>query len=471
MIFIAIAMSTCATNPVTGKKNFVTVTEAQEIQMGKEYDPQVQAMYGVYQDDKIQKFINDKGQEMAKISHRPNLNYEFKVMDSPVVNAFAVPGGYVYFTRGILAHFNNEAEFAGVLGHEIGHVTARHSVRQMSKQQLGQIGLVFGMIISPEFQQFAGVAQGAMQLLQLKNGRGDESESDQLGVEYSTRIGYDANYMANFFQTLGRLQSKAGVSIPDFMSSHPNPADRFAKVGQAAKEWQAKTQGPYKVNRNEYLRMIDGLVYGEDPRQGYVDNNVFYHPDLKFQFPVPQGWQLQNSPTQVQIASEDGKAVIIFNFADGNNLTDAVNKAVEGFGLIEQSRKNVKVNGFDAIALVADQNNEQDSTKSIRLNSYFIEFGQSIVVFHGIAGQNEFATYRQSMLRTMRGFNKLTNQSKINVKPERVQIKTVPANATVQQTFQKLGVPSDRMEELAILNSMQLTDRIEKGSLIKIVGK
>lgn len=109
MIFIAIAMSTCATNPVTGKKNFVTVTEAQEIQMGKEYDPQVQAMYGVYQDDKIQKFINDKGQEMAKISHRPNLNYEFKVMDSPVVNAFAVPGGYVYFTRGILAHFNNEA--------------------------------------------------------------------------------------------------------------------------------------------------------------------------------------------------------------------------------------------------------------------------------------------------------------------------------------------------------------------------
>ncbi|MFK7945945.1 MAG: M48 family metalloprotease [Saprospiraceae bacterium] len=471
VVFIAVAMSTCSTNPVTGKKDFVLMTEAQEVQMGKEYDPQIAAMYGVYQDDKIQKFIEEKGQQMARISHRPNLSYDFKVMDSPVVNAFAVPGGYVYFTRGILAHFNNEAEFAGVLGHEIGHVTARHSVKQMSKSQVLQAGLIVGMVVSPEFQQFAGVAQSGLQLLMLKNGRSDESQSDQLGVEYSTRIGYDANYMAGFFKTLGRLQTQAGVSIPDFMSSHPNPADRFTKVGQAATEWQAKTKGPYKVNRNEYLRMIDGLIYGEDPRQGYVENNVFYHPEMKFLYPVPQGWQLQNSPTQVQMASEDGKGMMIFTLAQGDNLTDAVNKAVEGFKLTEKSRKNVKVNGYNAIALVADQDNAEDPTKSISLNSYFIEFGNYMFVFHGIASKADFATYQSVMTKSMKGFKKLTDQKKINVKPERVMIKTVPANATVQQTFQKLGVSSDRMDELAILNSMELTDKIKKGSLIKIVGK
>lgn len=471
VLFIAVAMSTCATNPVTGKKDFVLMTEAQEIAMGKEYDPQIVAMYGIYKDESVQKFIEEKGQKMARISHRPNLEYDFKVMDSPVINAFAVPGGYVYFTRGILAHFNNEAEFAGVLGHEIGHVTARHSVKQQSKAQVAQVGLMLGMAISSEFQQFSGLAQNGLQLLFLKNGRSAESQSDQLGVEYSTRIGYDATYMASFFQTLGRIQEDAGVSIPNFLSTHPNPADRFAKVGAAAKEWQAKTQGPYEVRRNEYLRMIDGMVYGEDPRQGYSENDVFYHPEMQFLFPTPKDWQVVNSPQQVQMAPKDGKSMMIFTLAQGDNLTDAANKAVEGFKLVEKSRKTVKVNGYNAIALVSDQNNEQDPTKSISLVSYFIEFGQTIFVFHGIAGQADFKTYEPTFLKTMNGFKKLTDKNKINVKPERIQIKTVPANATVQQVFQKFGIASDRMTELAILNSMELTDNIQKGSLIKIVGK
>jgi predicted Zn-dependent protease len=470
-IFIALLMSKCATNPVTGKKDFVLMTEAQEIQMGKEYDPQIVAQYGVYQDQSIQKFIEEKGQEMARISHRPNLGYEFKVMDSPVINAFAVPGGYVYFTRGILAHFNNEAEFAGVLGHEIGHVTARHSVKQQSKAQVAQVGLMAGMIISPEFQQMAGLAQGGLQLLSLKNGRDDESQSDELGVEYSTRIHYDANNMADFFKTLSRMSAESGQSIPTFLSTHPDPANRYENVKALATSWQAKTSGPYKVNRNEYLRMIDGLIYGEDPRQGYVQSNVFYHPEMKFQFPTPKDWQLLNSPAQVQITSKDGKAMMLFTLAQGNDLQTAATNAVTNYKLTETSRNTVKVNGYNAIALTSDQNNEQDPTKSISLTSYFIEFNNNIFVFHGIAGKADFSTYEQSFLQTMKGFNKLSDQNKINVKPERVQVKTVPTTATVQQTFQKLGVTTDRMNELAILNSMELTQTVEKGSLIKVVGK
>src|SRR5688572_27470610 len=201
LIALLFLFSTCARNPVTGKKQVVLMSEEQEIAMGKEADPQIVAQYGLYDDKALQAFITEKGKAMAAISHRPQLNYEFKVVDSEVLNAFAVPGGYVYFTRGIMAHFNNEAEFAGVLGHEIGHITARHTVVQQSKQMLGQLGMIAGLIIKPELGQFAEQASQGLGLLFLKFGRDAERESDQVGVEYSSKINYDARQMAGFFNT------------------------------------------------------------------------------------------------------------------------------------------------------------------------------------------------------------------------------------------------------------------------------
>ena len=158
----------CAKNPVTGKKDLMLLSESQEVAMGQEADPDIVRYFGLYDDKQLQQFIKEKGQKMVGVSHRKNLKYEFKIVDSPVVNAFAVPGGYVYFTRGIMAHFNNEAEFAGVLGHEIGHITARHSAKQYSNSMVAQLGLVAGVLISPEFAQFADVAQQGVGLLFLK---------------------------------------------------------------------------------------------------------------------------------------------------------------------------------------------------------------------------------------------------------------------------------------------------------------
>ncbi|HQU61202.1 MAG TPA: M48 family metallopeptidase, partial [Saprospiraceae bacterium] len=214
VLFLIASLQSCATNPVTGKSEFMLMSKNQEIALGQQSDPSIVASFGVYNNDEIQNFINEKGQEMAKVSHRPELKYEFKVLDSPVVNAFALPGGYVYFTRGILAHFNNEAEFAGVLGHEIGHITARHSAKQYSRQVLAQVGLVAGMVLSEDFRQYADVAQTGLGLLFLKYGRDAESQSDRLGVEYSTKIGYDAREMAEFFNTLKRLSDQSGGGIP-----------------------------------------------------------------------------------------------------------------------------------------------------------------------------------------------------------------------------------------------------------------
>ncbi|MEL6273741.1 MAG: M48 family metallopeptidase, partial [Bacteroidota bacterium] len=269
----------CATNPVTGKKHFSIISEAQEIEMGKGYDPQVVASMGAYDNPQLQQFLETKGMEMARLSHRPNLPWTFRLIDSPVVNAFAVPGGFVYFTRGIMAHFNNEAQFAGVLGHEIGHVTARHTVRQQSRQTLASIGLLGGMILSPELASQGESLMQGMQLLFLKFGRDAESESDKLGVDYSTLVGYDANEMAGFFSTLDRLTGGAENRVPTFLSTHPDPVDRERKVEEMAQAKQAELAAQGKTNfdvgRDRYLRMLDGMIYGEDPRQGFVENNNF----------------------------------------------------------------------------------------------------------------------------------------------------------------------------------------------------
>src|SRR5688500_19503686 len=243
ILLLYFLFSSCAKNPVTGKNDFMLMSKSQEVAMGQQSDPEIKAFFGVYEDPKLQQFINEKGQQMASISHRKDLKYEFKIVDSPVVNAFAVPGGYVYFTRGIMAHFNNEAEFAGVLGHEIGHITARHSAKQYSNAQLAQIGLVAGSALSPTFAQYADLANTGVSLLFLKFGRDAESQSDKLGVEYSTKIGYDAQEMAGFFQTLDRLSSKAGgEEVPTFLSTHPDPADREEKVAKLAADWRRKTK-------------------------------------------------------------------------------------------------------------------------------------------------------------------------------------------------------------------------------------
>jgi len=332
-----------------------------EIALGQGYDPEVQATFGVYEDTKLQHFLTEKGMAMAKVSHRPDLPWQFKVVDSPVVNAFAVPGGYVYFTRGILAHFNSEAQLAGVLGHEIGHVTARHGARQQTGQILGQLGLIIGVVAAPELAQYADIANQGLGLLFLKFSRNHETESDKLGVEYSTKIGYDARQMGQFFGTLRRLGEKSGSSeIPAFLSTHPDPGDREKKVDLMARALQQKNQGTtYSENRDAYLQMIDGMVYGDDPKQGYVENEVFYHPELKFQFPIPAGWPHQNSPIQFQMASKDGKAMMLLALAKGTTLDQAAQATVQQYSLKVLESRRTTIDGNPCLVMVSEQVNQQ----------------------------------------------------------------------------------------------------------------
>lgn len=465
--------SDCARNPVTGKKQVVLMSEAQEIQMGKEADPQVIAQFGLYEDAALQQFINEKGKAMAAISHRPNLDYYFRIVDSEVLNAFALPGGYVYFTRGIMAHFNSEADFAGVLGHETGHITHRHAVAQQRNQILGQVGILAGVILVPQLGGFAQTASAGLQLLFLKYSRDAEREADELGVEYSSKIGYDAVEMAKFFNTLKRQTAASGnEELPEFLSTHPDPGDRSTTVAQLAAEWKQKLNltNPL-VNRNNYLRRIEGLVYGEDPRQGYRENDVFYHPTLRFQFPTPAGWNYQNTPQVVQLAPKDGKALLMMTIAPGNSLQEAANTVMTQYKLSVVESRQTTVNGLQALYVIADQAPQQQGQPALRTMSYFIQYNGNIYLLLGVSTINDFNAYAQSFNNSMLGFRPLTDPVKINKQPERIRIRTINSTTTLGQALRQFNIPDRRMNELAILNGMQLTDQLPAGTLIKIIAQ
>ena len=477
LLFVILAIiPSCAINPVTGKKQFMLMSEEQEIALGAQYDPSVTSTFGVYDAPELMEFITTKGTEIGKISHRPNLEYHFKILDSPVVNAFAVPGGYVYLTRGILAQFNNEAELVGVLGHEMGHINARHSASQQSKQQLGQLLLVGGMIASEEFRQFADYAMQGMQLMFLKFSRDDESEADRLGVEYSSKIHYDAHQMANFFNVLNKMQMASNhAGVPTFMSTHPDPRDRYNAVNKKATQWQDSLgYSDWAVNENNYLQMIDGIVYGEDPRQGFVEKDVFYHPDLKFKYPIPPGWKLVNSPMQVQIVPPDEKAMIVFFMTPQKTLEKAGQEALEALKLTVLESKRTTVNGYPAIVALSQQISQDQQTgqqQTIKVLSYIIQKNESIYVFHGVSDATSFDSYYRTFESTMANFSDLTEPSKINIKPKRIKIKSVQRGGTLADVFKSYRIPQKQINELALLNNLELSDRVKKGKLIKIIGE
>ncbi|MET4108155.1 M48 family metalloprotease [Hymenobacter sp. UYP22] len=442
---------------------------------GAQPDPQVVAQFGLLDNAKLQSYIDQKGMQMGRISDRPADVKGFTIVDSPIINAFATPDGHVYFTRGIMAHFNNEAQFSGVLGHEIGHITARHGQKQQTRSTIANGALILGSILSKRVASIAQPASQVVGLGLLKYGRDDENESDKLGVKYSSKIGYDPASMADFFLTLQRTEQSSGAAtVPTFLSSHPNSADRYTNVKKLAAQAEQQAGRQLAVNRDQYLRMIEGLPYGDNPREGYVENSVFYHPDLKFQFPIPQGWKSQNSPSQFQMAEPSGKAVQILLPAGNKGLDETAQALAQQLKLQNAQAQKTTVNGFPAVVIQGDQvGQDQSGQQGITASTltYLIQDGQTVYALVGLCGPGTLGTYGSTFQRTAQGFRRLTDASKINRQPERIRIKTAKAGQTLASALAANGVASKRYEEMAILNGMKTTDKMTAGMLFKVVGK
>ncbi len=465
----------CAVNPVSGKKQIMLVSEAQELAMGQEADPQIIREFGLYPDSSLQRYVNQQGQAIARVSHRPNVAYHFRVLDTDVVNAFAVPGGYVYFTRGIMAYLNNEAQLSGVLGHEVGHIAARHGTLQQTNQTLAQLGLMVAVIADERLAKFADAANQGLQLMFLKYSRDDESASDELGVQYSSQVGYQALEMGKFFLTLERNNPPSASSLPTFLSTHPDPGNRYNTVNKLAKDYQTKNNlTNLKINRNAYLQLIDNMIYGADPRQGYMDNAVFYHPALRFRFSTPVGWTYSNTPSQVTFAPKEGTAVFFLRQAPGNTPEAAAQTFVQQTQFKVSESYTVFVNGMNTYVIVGDQvaqTSQGQTSPAVRAMLYFIQYNNDIYVMAGASAPENFNSYKPAFQQYMNSFNQLTDAIHLNRQPERIHIKSLNSTATLQQALSIFSVPAGRHAEMAVLNGMQLTDQVPAGTLLKIVAR
>ena len=450
----------CTLNPATGQRQLTLMSEAQEIEMGRRAVPEVLASFGEYPDREWQTYVDDLGRRLAAASERPNLPWGFHVLDDPLVNAFAYPGGQIYVTRGILGHFNSEAELVSVLGHEIGHVTARHSVEQMSQQQLAQLGLGIAAAASEDFRPFAGYAAAGLQVLFLKFSRDDERQSDDLGLRYMTANGYDPAEMPNVFRTFDRMQASSGQRIPDWQSTHPNPGDRVGRI-EAAITALPPDRRDGIVNRDEYLRRLEGMTYGTNPRHGFAIGQVFYHPDMAIRITFPEGWKIVNLRQVVGAVSPQENAVVALSLAREDSAAEASRAFFEPDNIQPGSRVREPFIGFSAT-------NSDGSRVSGIVG--FIEHRGAVIRLIAYTGSDLFAGYETAMGRSLASFGELRDRRHLDVQPARIEIVKLPRAMTFAE-FSRQYPSSANTAEVALINGVEPEDRLDAGRLVKrIVG-
>lgn len=458
------AATSCAINPVTGEREFVTISEDQEIQIGQDADRQITQMLGLYEDAEWQRYFQELGERMAADSERPDLPWTFRVVDDPVVNAFAVPGGYIYMTRGILAHFSSEAELAGVLGHEIGHVTARHSVQQISRAQLAQIGLGLGTILAPELETLAGMAGIGLQLLFLSYGRDAERQADELGLGYMTDLGYDPAEMAATFEMLAHASgAEDGQGIPGWLSTHPDPLDRRDWILQQIEEGAVAGD---RVEREAYLERLEGMVFGSDPRNGFFRDAVFYHPQMAFQLEFPQGWGTVNQAAAVQGVNPDQNAALVLMIADAASAREARDAFVGEPNIAGSDLREGSMHGLTA----AEANFRTVGEEEILGTAVFVEHGGRVFQILGYAMRAAWNQHEGALRRSIGSFQPVSDPRILNVEPMRIELVRTDREMTLEQ-FVERHPSSIPLETVAVINRVREGDRIPAGTVLKrVVG-
>lgn len=479
--FILLLISGCATEPslYTGETSYFGYTWEQELQLGRQSDTSIVQQMGLYPDDELAAYIREIGNDLLAQSAigspsapeiYKNTAFTFRLLDSSVVNAFALPGGYVYVTRGLLAHLENEAQLAVVIGHEITHVEARHASKQALKQQLGQIGLLAGAVIGEQVaenkqlaREMVSLSGDLFQVLTLKYGRDAERESDLHGVEYAAKAGYAAAEGSAFFRSLDRISDKSGQSIPSWMSSHPDPGEREKTIRELAAQW--KTDSSPVIGRERFLEKIDGLIVGENPRNGYTDGTRFYHPDLKIQFNTPSGWSLQNESGAVYLMDPNRTALVTFTLAKEASPLEAAQTLKDKLKLTPTYAQESSVNGLPAYVLEGTVTNE---TASLQIHSTFIQLENHVFTFLGYGNATTFPSLQNAVRSIPGSFQELTNPQILNIQPYRIAITPAERSATYRELLPGRLPPGTDEQDWAIMNQVELNDRIERGQLVKL---
>jgi len=471
-LLCALALANCAVNPVSGNPNFVTMSESQEVSVGRSEDKKVRQQYGIYDDPALQRYISDIGQRLAKSSHRTGLQYQFLVVDSPEVNAFALPGGYIYITRGIIAYLNSEAELAAVLGHEIGHVTARHSVQQISAATAANVGASVLQILVPQVRNSVGdllvnVLGGA---LLSGYGREHELEADRLGAEYLARTGYDPQAMIKvvgvlknqelFDAEVAKAEGREPRRYHGLFASHPDNDTRLQEVVREAAKF---TSTENRINREEFLRRMERMVFADSPEQGIVRNNTFYHANLGLTLQFPAGWKVRNSQQNIVATSPDGNALVDLRSAGAaqGSPAEVLRKALKlGSG---SSVTPLTIGGLPAAATELTL-----SGKPTRVTVVFL--GKSAFAI-GLQGSTD-AAFRQhsvAMEASLQSFHAITAEERALAKPLRIRVITARDGLTFSELASTSPLGRFAEGHLRVINGLYPTGEPVAGQALKIV--
>ncbi len=463
----ALLLAGCAVNPATGHRELMLVSESQEIAMGRQYDQEVVASIGLYPEPVLQRYIQDLGSRLAATSERPALPWTFRVVDDPAVNAFALPGGFIYITRGIMAHMTSEAQLVTVLGHEIGHVTARHSAAQMSKQQLATLGLAIGSIASSQIERYSGLAGQALGVMFLKFSRDNENQADELGVRYSSRANYDAREMANVMRLLDRVSAAEGGGggrLPEWLATHPNPGNRLEHINALI----ARSQQDFSralVNREAYERRLDGLIFGMNPREGFFSGTTFYHPELRFQIAFPSGWKTFNGKQAVAAQSPQQDAMIELSLVKEATADQAAASFLTATGIQGGPAIRGSVSGLTVSEAPFAATTESGT---VRGNAVFVEYGNNVYRLLGYGTEAGWSGYQGVVQRALRSFARLTDPAILNVQPHRVDVITVDRRTTIAQLAAQRPSPVP-VATLALINQVDAATPLEPGRIVKWV--
>ncbi len=490
-IVMAAALLGCGTktvNPVTGQQERSVMSEQQEIQIGAQGHVEIMKEYTALANPRLQAYVNDIGQRLAKQSHRANLKWTFTVLDSPEINAFAIPGGYVYITRGIMAYLDSEADLAGVVGHEIGHVTARHGAQRATRQQDAAVGALLGGILGAVIdakggggigQQIGEVSQTAAAGYVAKYGREQELQADGLGAEYLSRVNYDPRNMIDvirvlkdqerFAQDVARAEGKpAPQNGNSWLASHPSNDQRLEQIGQIAAQ--------YKTNKNyadegrlRYLQMIDGMPFGESPEQGLTRGRNFYHSGLNFAMTASNGWRIQNEAEQLTIVNAAGDAALIVQLAPpdaGRSHDDVIRNAVKpSGGRIER----YTLNGLQASHFTGSIQTE-GGQRSIELTVATGAGGQNFIFLYAAKDAATMQRNRTAMREIEGSFRAMSAQDTAAAKPWVLRTAQLPRGG-FPELATRLPLTTLPEQQLKLINGVYSSGNVAAGVTVKMVAQ
>jgi predicted Zn-dependent protease len=485
LVLAASALAGCGTqvvNPVTGRTERTAMDERAELAEGKKAHDEVLKEYGVYPDPKLQAYVNEIGQKLAKQSHRANIPWTFTVLDSPEINAFALPGGYVYITRGILAYMESEADMAGVIGHEIGHVTARHGAQRATRQQNAGLGVLAATVLGAVLESKAGVSGGTEMFGQMAQGvaagyvakysREQELQADTLGAEYLARSQYDPRNMIDVIRVLklqeafaadeARASGQPAPERDNWLASHPSNDQRLQAISQNA----SKYQGSYASDgAQRFLQVIQGMRFGESPEQGLTRGQNFYHSGLGLAMTAPAGWRIQNEPEALTFSAPQGDAalrMVAVPAKAGSSHDDVIRNALQPS---EGKVTRGQINGFSATHFVGARKAQNGEAQAIEATVVTGPKNNSFVMLYLAADAAARNRAMPGLMAAEKSFRAMTAADQQAARPWMVRTEPFPRGGFAELARQ--SVVSDK--RLQLLNGTWGRNDPPVGQMVKTV--